>query len=368
MRLQNIEVLRAFAIIYMLLYHYANSITGFVKNYTTTLLVESLGQFALIGFFVLSGFGIYLSFQRLETDGKELRFIPFIKKRLRALIPQYYFCIGTFLLLTTGIGYLSKNHIFHIIESLLLIQNFDIANSINGVTWTIAVLFQLYLISILLYRLVKKYGLWAWGIGLFITICLKKGIATYIAMNEMDPIYYVITSIRIPFTTVDLILSGMCAAKICHKIPAKMIQILKKPQMSIACISLVLVYHYIFIKGTLWIETLYGNKWSNCVWQSAIGGYLAIICILLYYLPFTYTNKLGRGIQFMAKYEYGIYLWHMLLMGNFMNTQPDWYAWLQTNSPIALLIILLGGAIFVGWISSKLTSSKEYLSLFILLE
>lgn len=89
---------------------------------------------------------------------------------------------------------------------------------------------------------------------------------------------------------------------------------------------------------------------------------------MLYYLPFTYTSKLGSGVQFIAKYEYGIYLWHMLLMGNFMSSQPDWYAWLQANFPIILLIILLSIAIFVGWISSKLTSSKEYLSLFVLLE
>lgn len=369
-RNRNIEVLRAFAIIYMLLYHYASSITGLVKSYKGSLFIESLGQFALIGFFVLSGFGLYLSFERLETSGKPIQFLPFIKRRLRSLLPQYYLCIGIVLLLTTGIGYLSISHVFHIIQSLFLVQNFAPGNGINGVTWTIAVLFQLYLISIPLYYLVKKYGWRTWVIGVIITVCLKKSIAMYIAINELDALYYVITSIRIPFTTIDLILTGMCAAKICQEIPAKMLLVLRKPQMCIFCIGLVLLYHYIFIKGTLILlgGGLYGSKWVNCVWQSAIGGYLSIICIMLYYLPFTYTSKLGSGVQFIAKYEYGIYLWHMLLMGNFMSNQPDWYAWLQANFPIILLIILLSIAIFVGWISSKLTSSKEYLSLFVLLE
>ena len=139
-RNRNIEVLRAFAIIYMLLYHYASSITGLVKSYKGSLFIESLGQFALIGFFVLSGFGLYLSFERLETSGKPIQFLPFIKRRLRSLLPQYYLCIGIVLLLTTGIGYLSISHVFHIIQSLFLVQNFAPGNGINGVTWTIAVL------------------------------------------------------------------------------------------------------------------------------------------------------------------------------------------------------------------------------------
>lgn len=258
-RNRNIEVLRAFAIIYMLLYHYASSITGLVKSYKGSLFIESLGQFALIGFFVLSGFGLYLSFERLETSGKPIQFLPFIKRRLRSLLPQYYLCIGIVLLLTTGIGYLSISHVFHIIQSLFLVQNFAPGNGINGVTWTIAVLFQLYLISIPLYYLVKKYGWRTWVIGVIITVCLKKSIAMYIAINELDALYYVITSIRIPFTTIDLILAGMCAAKICSILPDKLISVLEKPQTVTFCASLFLLYHCIFIKGTEILGILYGG-------------------------------------------------------------------------------------------------------------
>ena len=363
-RNKNIELLRALAISYMLLYHYSLSITGIVQSYFDSLFVESLGQFALIAFFVLSGFGLYLSFERLEVSGKSIKFIPLIKRRLRALLPQYYFCIGFTLFFTTGIGWLNREHIIHVIESLLLLQNFDIKNGINGVTWTIAVIFQLYIFSIPLYRLVKKYSWRILVVAVVFTVLLKKSFATYITMKELDEIYYVVTSIRIPLTTIDLVLSGMCAAHLCYRMPSKLVDLLKKPQTIVVCIVLIVLYHYSFIKGTQEIGNLFGNSWFSCIWQSVMGIYISIICMLLYYLPFTYSTKIGKGVQFIAKYEYGIYLWHMILMGNFMQFQPDWYILLQTKLPIVLLIIICCLAVFIGYMSTKLTSGERYSEVF----
>lgn len=42
----------------------------------------------------------------------------------------------------------------------------------------------------------------------------KKDYFYYISIYDIDPLYYVITSIRIPFTTIDLFFTGMCAAYI----------------------------------------------------------------------------------------------------------------------------------------------------------
>lgn len=366
-RNKNIEALRAIAISYMLLYHYSNSITGIVTGNNSFLLVDSFGQFALVGFFVLSGFGTYLSFQRLELNG-EIKFMPYMKRRLRAILPQYYFCVGVILLFTTSVSYLSTSHLYHVLESLFLVQNYDINNAINGVTWTLAVLFQLYLVSIPLYKLSKKYGFWSWGIGLVFSICLKRLLFWYISLNELNKLYYVVASIRIPMTTIDLILIGMCSAQFCVHVKANTLRFLKQKRIVCLCFSIVLLYHFIFAKYATWIGNLYDNRWMSCIWQSIIGGFVAGLCILLYFLPFNYQSVGGKVIQFIAKYEYGIYLWHMILIGNFMIFQPDWYIWLQDNVPYGLMVIMLILAVSVGWISTKLTSSQSYRKLYKWLE
>lgn len=291
-RNKNIEVLRALAIGYIVLYHYANSITGIVTSRRDALFVESLGQFGLITFFVLSGFGTYLSFENYNPSERGYNFYGFIKRRLKAIIPQYYFCIGI-LLLTTGIVFLNKGCLHYVIETLLLIQNYDIYNGINGVTWTVAVLFQLYFLAIPLYYFVKKSGFWSWAITVIVSVCLKKAIAGFIVANQMNNIYYIVSSIRIPFTTIDLILAGMCAARFSLNLSNKAIKRIRSPKIVIVCAALMLLYHYIFTKGAMQLEWLYGARWINCVWQSAIGLYVAIVCVLCYYLPFTYKTMVG---------------------------------------------------------------------------
>lgn len=47
-----------------------------------------------------------------------------------------------------------------------------------------------------------------------------------------------------------------------------------------------------------------------------------------------------------------------------MSNQPDWFVWIGTQMPMLQLVLLFNLAIFVGWISTKLTSSESYKSLF----
>lgn len=56
----------------------------------------------------------------------------------------------------------SKEGVGKILESIFLLQNYDKNNAINGVTGTIAVLFQLYFIAIPLYKWLIKRGPYIW--------------------------------------------------------------------------------------------------------------------------------------------------------------------------------------------------------------
>lgn len=367
-RNKDIEVIRAIAILYMLIYHFAMSITGIPKTNNLDIFIESFGQFALIGFFVLSGFGTYISFWTKESRNKEITFSEYIKHRLKAILPQYYFSLGFILLLTFGIGYLNFDNLKYVIQSIILVQNFDPANGINGVTWTLAVLMQLCLIAIPLYRLVKKYGLKIYLILFIFTIILKKLIFNYIMNMGLDSSLYVVMSIRIPLTTIDLFVIGMCVAKLYLFIKDRNISIRFSKFISLfICIFTLIVYHIGFYVFCTKVGMIYDNRWICCVWQSVIGILIAVFCFFLSQLGFHYKTRLGRCIQFIAHYEYGMYLWHMILMGNFILLQTDIYVKLNNEYPLVLMIAMIVLTIICGYISTQLTKSEEYLKHFSLL-
>lgn len=357
----NIEMIRALAIIYMLLYHFMVSIPQINTDISTAIIIESFGQFAMICFFVLSGYGTFCLFTKTEVEGK-ISFSKYIKRRLYAILPQYYLCI-IFLLLTTGrVTLWSKDGWIKIAESFLLLQNFDNNNGINGVTWTIAVLFQLYLIAIPLYRLLRKYKIWVWPVIAVIMFALKRVIFWYIGTNDIDALCYVITSIRIPFTTVDLFFTGMCAGYVSEKIKGKVEG--KNGILMTAFIGMLVVYSVGFVKYATITGGLWQNKWTACIWHLLIAVYVGILMIIASQMTFAYKNYFGRGIQFIAKYEYGIYLWHMILFGTFSTSGVNWWTSLSEMAPFSLVVIMILISIFVGWLSTIVASGDKYLRIY----
>lgn len=357
----NIEMIRALAIIYMLLYHFMVSMPEINAGAEQAVIIESFGQFALIGFFVLSGYGTFCLFSKMEKVG-EVSFNKYVKRRLFSILPQYYLCILFLLLTTWRTSLWSREGCVKIVESFLLLQNFDNSNGVNGVTWTIAVLFQLYLIAIPLYKLLRKYRVGIWFVIAIIMFALRRGIFWYIGTNGIDAVYYVITSIRIPFTTVDLFFTGMCAAYISEKINEK---IKTKNRILIAAfVGMLVVYHIGFVKYATITGGLWGNKWTACIWQIMVAVWVAIILLLASKMKFEYRSYLGRGIQFVARYEYGIYLWHMILFQAFSTSGVNWWIQLSEAAPFCLVMIMIMVSVLVGYLSMIVASGDKYLKIY----
>lgn len=358
-RNKNIEMFRGILILYMLIYHYMVSIPQVTLPY---LIKESFGQYALIGFFVLSGYGTYCYF---SSNSETIHFITYIKRRLLSILPQYYFSIFLILVLTSQIILWSGKGLVKILENIFLLQNFDTTNNINGVTWTIAVLFQLYLIALPLYKLLQKYGVFAWLAVGVCSLALKRCIFYYIGMHEIDPLYYVVTSIRLPFTTIDLFLTGMLAAYISMKLKDRQ---LKKKVSNIVliaiCIGMTVLYHIGFNAYALYTGGLWSNKWTACIWYLLIAIWLGCILIVLSNATFKYRSLAGRAIQFVAKYEYGIYLWHMIILGTFQTFGVSWFVILSEKAPYCLVLVMILIAILIGYLSTVIAKGEKYLKFY----
>ena len=203
----NIELLRVIAVFSIVFYHYFITMLSLPSD--IYFFFEALAQVAMITFFAISGFGLYLHFE------KSYRSYPqFLKHRLSHLLPHYYLSI-IFVIVSSGTVFLSTWGIRIVISHFLCIQNLSLTwqSNINGVTWTVALMVQFYLISPLIYRLIKKDSHF---VCLFIIIALvcRYLSGVIVTQLEADSTYYVICNIRQLPMTIDIFALGMLAAKI----------------------------------------------------------------------------------------------------------------------------------------------------------
>ena len=157
-RIKNIDLLRAGAILYIMLYHcYTLSGKPWHAHTAIHTFLSFGGEVGVTLFFLLSGYGIYLSLASAEERGHLPNWGSFMKKRCRRIMPQYYVCV-TVLLIFMSTRLIGSDGFRHLFAYYTFTENLSPVThgSINGALWTMGVIFQFYLIAPLLYRAVKK--------------------------------------------------------------------------------------------------------------------------------------------------------------------------------------------------------------------
>ena len=158
-RNKGIDVMRAGAIIAVLIYHFYVLTGG--NRYEGCLAIHNLintgGEIGVTLFFIISGYGIFLSIDR-QKEKNFFSVKKFFEKRCIRILPQYYLSLLIIIFIGPQAATLGKAGVFGIITHALLIHNFfpSTCGSISTVLWTMGVIFQFYLVSIALYKLVKK--------------------------------------------------------------------------------------------------------------------------------------------------------------------------------------------------------------------
>jgi len=144
----NINLLRAFAALSVLVYHVIELYPWKSFPVEGPLLWFRIGWLGVDLFFVISGFVITLSASQLfEQHGKKF-YKVYLKRRLARILPLYLFTGFLFIIfceptILKNLGFLFKNLIYH----LLFIHNFDPSThgAIDGPNWSVGVEMQFYL-------------------------------------------------------------------------------------------------------------------------------------------------------------------------------------------------------------------------------
>lgn len=355
MRNKNVESLRGIAILLLLFYHFTVSLSIF-QSMKWIMLDEAFCQFAMIIFFIISGYGTFLHYKHREEKNEKIGIFDYVKRRFIKIAPSYYFCLIFVLLFTTSGVFLAKDGLKSVLIYGFLIQNLFPARSgdINGVTWTIALFMQFYLISFPLYKAVKRWGWKSYVICLITSLILNKLICGYITAKGYPELYYVIASIRQIFTTIDIFALGMLCAKLSER---HMFESINKRMAILLATGIFMAALWVFVEASFVVGGIWGDGIKFYLWKPLVSIVIGSIILLISPCQLSYNSCLGRGIQFVASVEYNTYLWHMILFGNLKNTSELFNILVSKNAVLAV-IVLIFLALMVGFISTIVTQAN----------
>jgi peptidoglycan/LPS O-acetylase OafA/YrhL len=144
--------------------------------------VMKLGGYGVAVFFVISGFCIHLS-RRQSTSGG---WSAFYIRRIFRIYPAYLVSLLIFVAILPNTRWpadwaASAGHQVDLILHLLLIHNAlpETIASINGVYWSLAIEFQLYLLFPLLLLIVRRIG---WGRAIMVTAVVEAVTRVYLIL------------------------------------------------------------------------------------------------------------------------------------------------------------------------------------------
>lgn len=354
-KIHNIDKIRAIACLLVLVYHSWALCGGTPINIPIIQECISLGGvLSVTMFFVLSGYGIYSSLCATERSGSKISFFRFMGKRITRVVPHYYFNLMVALLFTSAAVYVTVPHFENIIAHLFFYHSFHIDwhGAINGVLWTMAVIFQFYLIAIPLYYFIKKCRHWAVLIAIAFTIG-----AQYLTLNYLwviDETVFGDFAYSVPgrqiWTALDNFVIGMYVA---HLVNTKK-HVRSHVPYAIGCVVSVAAIALYCVLGYRY------GVWGRSLWNSSYHSLLAVLIGLLFFCAChtknNATSVVSRALLWVGKYEYGIYLWHLLIMNNLLTYSSLLQALLTPRRLILAYIMMISCSIFAGYIMTRMVS------------
>ncbi len=353
-RNSNIDIFRALSLLLVFFYHCwtcmgARQIKIPIINY----LISLGGEIGVTAFFMLSGYGIFSSLDRMNNA---ISFKGFMMKRFKRIAPQYYLNLFVVLVFTGSAVYIKKEHITNVLAHIFFVHNFKLeySGAINGVLWTMAVIFQFYIIAVPMYKLIKKGGIPVAILSVLFTIVVKMTVFKLIAAVPEYNINFGVYGFwagRQLITALDNFVLGMGVAYISKK--RKKIGNV----MSVCVIIIGLVLLYAVIKYGL-KNGIHTNNISGYTWHSMVAVVLGFVMYGMASLKYKYFI-ISKSLKWIAKYEYGIYLWHLVIINNLIAYSPLIQGWMNTQRYLLIALMFLIASIIAGTVFSIASDALE---------
>lgn len=371
-RNKNIDIIRAIAILLVVIYHIFAMTNIPINNAIIKPFVVYGGIVGVSLFFILSGFGIYNSLKYQEVQHKKFNYHQYITKRLKRLAPQYYFSLIFLLFFTNQAIYLANEQILNIVSHFLFFNNlfYTMAGVINGVCWTIGIIFQFYLIAPYLYKAIEKRPWTTLILSFIISISLKVFMYHFIfAPSSVNNTFLYMTYGNQVFTAIEFFTIGMFTAK---KVLNEKKYTNNLINIFLTLINIIILYFTLKLLdvksvGFLKNSGLYSDCTLAYIWHNILSIVLGILIYFAAKIKLEYKSFISKIILFISKYEYGIYIWHLVIIENLINNSP-YVKSLVANCPILVYFGLTLISILAGYIMTKLIDNFKYESMFEIVE
>ena len=322
------DILRVSALFLVITYHiYALTHNRIFNNELVDSLISYGGEIGVNIFFFLSGFGIWHSLNKQFKAELTLGiYKSYIKRRIIRVVPNYYFHLILTVIITSSAIYISKENWSTFITHLLFVHNLFITHhgAINGSLWTMAVIFQFYLIAPFIFIIQNKKPVLFYVVGIvsFIWPIIISG-------TFLDSLFYgsQITD------RLHIFMIGMMAARFEYR---------KKNKNSnyifllLTVIAMLIFFYWVVLRIQNYHVLM---PTFGCVFYG----------LIIYFMSGNeYSHGLfSRILLFLAKQEYGIYLWHFIIITTLISTAPLIMRLIECNMVI-LWIVLTLCSVFVG--------------------
>lgn len=352
-RNKNLDIVRGGAVLIVVIYHVYAVFVGHgyaigISNSVVASLIAFGGEIGVTLFFIMSGYGIYYSLDNTYILSGKINYFQYMKKRFLRIAPQYYVSIVVMLLVTENAVLISKEGIKSILSHLTFTHNLwaDTHGTINGVLWTMGVIVQFYLVSILLYKCVKKNCVITYVISIAVVISMK-----YLIFHCIGSQNYFVYGRQL-ITSIDNFVLGMVLAKLIKngKVHAD-----KYKSCIFSFLSICLIFFYVWYSNT---KIIYADSKIGYCWHSGMCLLLGFFILSFSMIKFNHKNLIYKFIMFVSNNEYGIYIWHLVIIVTLFDRSPIINI-IASKSYVGITLILVAISIFVGFASTRLIDEKR---------
>lgn len=326
-RYYELDSLRGIAAFTVLLSHFLlvltpTHITKFIEYGPLRVFVA--GGEAVTLFFILSGFVLFLPFQKTGS----FSYLSFISKRILRIYTPYYISLLIALILLYlsykgSVEGLSNwfNHIWSsgisiklIFEHLILIGSFPNAE-INPVLWSLVHEMRISFLFPILVILVKRYR----SKNVLLVGLLTSSISwvLYTTFHEMD--YGSMYDFSLTIHFISMFLIGALLAKNRNKIIEYICKFTFRKKFVLFFIGL---FFYLYVKPAMVLKIIFGHR--DPIIATILDSYCvtigAIILIILSLSSKKMSNfLLKKPIHFLGKISYSLYLYHSIILLSFIH-------------------------------------------------
>ena len=306
-RFENINLLRAFAAIAVVVYHVIEYANWSSFPATGPLLTFRIGWIGVDLFFVISGFVITRSALALwRQDAADFR-RRYWARRLSRIVPLY---------LLTGVLWIvlfkpsffdppATHWLWQIASHLTFTHSFwpVTYHSINGVNWTLALEMQFYLtVAILVPWLARTPGWRIWA-GCILIAWAWRGAMVYY-FGHYEPLRLFVRVMQLP-GALDEFGAGIFLAKLLDRRP-------DPGRMAGWGWALAAVVTGTVCMGIYWPRAHYWDQPGMIVfWRTSLGVFFLCVVAAAVHLPPIAERWLLRPVRYLGVVSYGIYLWQL---------------------------------------------------------